>query len=160
MVFKQGEPSPNKGKKGLQGANKTSFKKGQTPWNKDKKMPAHCGFQKGNQLSKGVKRKPRYGKDSSSWKGGKAKLGIRIRKLTDYSNWRKTVFERDDYTCQLCGQKGGWLEVHHKKPFREILKENDIKTIESAVKCILIWDIDNGITYCKECHKKEDVHRR
>ena len=31
----------------------------------------------------------------------------------EYKAWRETILRRDRYTCQLCGQKGGKLEVHH-----------------------------------------------
>lgn len=52
---------------------------------------------------------------------------------------RQMVFERDNYTCQKCKSKKH-LHCHHIKPVA-------IEPIESA-------DIDNCITYCKNCHKK------
>jgi len=35
---------------------------------------------------------------------------------TEYIDWRKSVFERDDYTCCECGKQGGTLNAHHIKP--------------------------------------------
>jgi len=52
---------------------------------------------------------------------------------------RQMVFERDEYTCQRCGQVGGKLNSHHIDP----VKNNPI---ESA-------DVDNCITFCIDCHK-------
>lgn len=65
------------------------------------------------------------------------------RKSKGYIEWRKAVFERDNYTCQLCGQVGGKLNAHHIKPFAG--------SPEGRL------DVSNGVTLCKECHK--EVHR-
>jgi len=59
----------------------------------------------------------------------------------DYKDWRTKVYERDNYVCQKCGQKGGKLNAHHIKPYAEF---PDLRL-----------DIDNGLTLCEECHKKE-----
>lgn len=67
----------------------------------------------------------------------------RQRHTLEYVEWRKSVFERDHYTCAICGQVGGELNAHHIRPF--------------ATHEELRFDIDNGITLCKECHKK--VHK-
>lgn len=54
--------------------------------------------------------------------------------------WREKVFERDNYTCLLCGKRGGSLEPHHILPRRNH-KE-------------LIYSVDNGATLCVQCHRK------
>jgi len=54
------------------------------------------------------------------------------------------VFERDEHTCQDCGQRGGKLNAHHIKSY--------IDHVE------LRLDVDNGITLCCDCHKLR--HRR
>ncbi len=68
------------------------------------------------------------------------------RQRTDpnYIRWRKDVFERDGYKCQICGKVGGTLNAHHIKPF--------------ATNEELRFDIDNGVTLCEKCHK--EVHKR
>lgn len=65
------------------------------------------------------------------------------RRTSKYVNWRTSVFERDKYTCRICGQKGGELNAHHIKPFKKYKSKR--------------YDIANGITLCKECHKK--IHK-
>ncbi len=61
----------------------------------------------------------------------------------EYKNWRKSVFERDDYTCQMCGQYGGYLQVDHIKPW--------------LLYPELRYDLNNGRTLCVPCHKKTDT---
>lgn len=60
--------------------------------------------------------------------------------------WRESVFERDNYICQLCGTRGGNLEAHHKKSWAKYPE--------------LRYKIENGITLCYGCHKKVDPLRR
>lgn len=70
----------------------------------------------------------------------------RNRESKAYSEWRKEVFSRDNYTCRKCGKHGGTLNAHHIKPYA---KYESLRT-----------DLDNGITLCVECHKKEHKKRR
>jgi len=53
--------------------------------------------------------------------------------------WRIAVFERDNYTCQLCGVRGGRLQADHIKPFKAFPE--------------LRHDLSNGRTLCVPCHK-------
>lgn len=55
-----------------------------------------------------------------------------------YKDWKQQVFKRDNYTCQCCGKRGGDLNAHHLYNFSEYVS--------------LRYDVDNGITFCKECH--------
>jgi 5-methylcytosine-specific restriction endonuclease McrA len=64
----------------------------------------------------------------------------KIRASKEYTMWRIAVFERDNYTCQHCGQVGGDLNADHIKPFSTHPK--------------LRLDINNGRTLCVPCHKK------
>ena len=88
------------------------------------------------------------------WNEGTTQLALKIRRSFEYRLWRSDVFTRDNFICQECCQKGGKLEAHHKKPFALILKLNEIKTFEEAICCEELWNINNGITLCKECHRK------
>ena len=95
------------------------------------------------------------GEKGSNWKGGRTKLGGIIRKCFKYRQWRSDVFTRDNFTCILCGKKGGWLEVdHYPKKFSKILDEYQIKSLEEALNCEELWNINNGRTLCLKCHNK------
>lgn len=66
------------------------------------------------------------------WKGGVSHGG------TDYVNWAKSVYRRDEWRCQMCKSKGKKLHAHH------------IYTYASFPEKRL--ELDNGITLCFECH--------
>ena len=83
------------------------------------------------------------GSKHPNWKGGITPINQKERKTGKYSDWRKKVFQRDNYTCQECGQFGGWLNADHIKPFAYFPE--------------LRFDVDNGRTLCRECHKKTDT---
>lgn len=99
------------------------------------------------------------GENASRWKGGITPLNKMIRESFEYREWVRKVFERDNYTCQKCKVRGGYLEVHHIKLFSLILKENNIKTLEDARNCEELWNVDNGITYCEDCHDEEHFEK-
>ena len=64
---------------------------------------------------------------------------IKERKTLQYSNWRKSVYEKDGYKCKICGDStGGNLVAHHlhsysKEPTRR-------------------YETTNGMTLCNNCH--------
>ena len=62
------------------------------------------------------------------------------RSSLEYREWRMKVLTRDDFTCTDCGRVGWRLEVHHIKPFKKF-------------KALRV-DVDNGITFCYDCHRK------
>jgi len=78
-----------------------------------------------------------------NWKGGITPEMERLRKSLEYKQWRKAVFERDNYTCQSCGVhssmgKAVYLHAHHTKLFSKYSKFR--------------YDISNGVTLCSVCH--------
>jgi len=96
------------------------------------------------------------GEKNGNWKGGVTSLHKRIRYNEKYFAWRNSVFQRDNYLCQHCFEKKNWVEAHHCiKRFSEIIKNNNIKSVEQAIKCDDLWDTSNGITLCKKCHTRE-----
>jgi hypothetical protein len=95
------------------------------------------------------------GENSSQWKGGITPMRRMIRESFEYREWIKKVFGRDNFTCQECGARGTYLHAHHVKQFSQILEENNITTLEEARNCKELWDINNGITFCKKCHRKK-----
>ena len=93
------------------------------------------------------------GENHWAWKGGKTILRDQIENLKEYKQWRSNVFERDNWTCQTCHKRGSYLESHHIKEFYKIIDEFKIKNIQDAIECKELWDIDNGIALCIECHE-------
>lgn len=116
----------NKGTKGLQIPWNKGEKGLQIAWNKDKKCPQFTGA------------------NNANWKGGITPEKLRIRKSIEYRLWRKANMERDNFTCQKCGVRGGKLVVHHINNFA------DFKELRTS--------IENGITFCKNCHL--DFHKK
>jgi len=98
----------------------------------------------------------RKGKNTGSknpmWKGGITSIYMQIRTHYLYRQWRSNVFTRDNFTCQECGKKDCKLNTHHKKSFNSILQKYEITTMEEALECSELWNINNGITLCEKCH--------
>jgi 5-methylcytosine-specific restriction endonuclease McrA len=80
----------------------------------------------------------------SQWKGGISRKHKLIYNSLGYSSWRTSVFIRDEFTCQECGQKHIYLHAHHIKPFAKFIKNR--------------FDVNNGVTLCKDCHRL--IHKR
>ena len=111
------------------------------------------------------------GDKSSNWIDGRTLLHRLIRGCKKYKNWKYNVLKRDNFTCRDCKKRGGNLEAHHVKPFRQIIEEflkiyfqfdviTDINIlVKLAKKWKDFWDIKNGITYCIKCHSKNDLYR-
>jgi 5-methylcytosine-specific restriction endonuclease McrA len=61
-----------------------------------------------------------------------------------YKQFRTEVLKRDKFTCQMCKAKGKKvrLHVHH--------------IMKWASASSLRFDVDNGITLCRDCH--EDIN--
>ncbi len=78
-----------------------------------------------------------------------------IRHCYNYREWRSDIFTKDNFTCMRCSKRGGYLHAHHKKLFSIILEQNNITTLEQAENCSELWNLNNGITLCKKCHKIE-----
>lgn len=96
------------------------------------------------------------GSKGSNWQGGKTKLALLIRNSEPAIRWRKAVFERDKYTCQSCGKKGGPLQADHIRPFAAILKAHRVGSLDDAFECEDLWDLGNGRTLCVHCHRETD----
>ena len=118
---------------------------------------------RGHVLSEESKKKigdSHRGEKSYLWKGGITPTVKLIRRCFKYRQWRSDVFTRDDYTCQECNKRGYSLEAHHIKTFSKLIEEYKIKTTDEAINCEELWNINNGITLCVNCHKKTDTYAR
>lgn len=86
------------------------------------------------------------GENHCCWKGGISGWRTRFMNTPEYKQWRKAVLERDNYTCQHCHKRGGDLEAHHPMAVAEYPEK--------------MFDIDNGITLCVTCHRREEAELR
>lgn len=145
MARPKGIPSHMKGKKS-----------GRPAWNRGMKMSLETR-EKQRQAKLGKvgywrnKTRPEIaGKNCYNWKGGINPINHSIRNSLEYKFWRKCVFMRDDYTCQICAERGVVLQAHHIKKFANYPH--------------LRFDLENGITLCKKCHKevsrKEELYEK
>lgn len=117
--FEKGSTPWNKGTKGVMKGHDKGFQKGHSPWNKNKKLPEMSGV------------------NNPMWKGGvksqNDKDRVRFRKF-----YQKKVLTRDNFTCQICDQYGGYLQVDHIKSWAHYPE--------------LRFDLDNCRTLCMACH--------
>lgn len=88
-------------------------------------------------------RQAKVGSKHPNWKGGITPISLMIRGSREYKLWRKAVYERDNYTCQICTARGVKVHADHIKSF--------------ALFPELRFAIDNGRTLCVGCHKKTDT---
>lgn len=111
--------------------------------------PSHSKLYKtcGSESCKQEHRRIRFAKEKNPrWLGGVKKERTAAMGRLEYINWRKAVFDRDNYACQHCGAKASGLNLnaHHIKPWK-LFPE-------------LRYAIGNGLTLCVSCHRKE--HRK
>lgn len=86
----------------------------------------------------------RIGELHQNWKGGTSKAYKTGYYSTEYKNWRKSVFERDNFTCQECSSTG-FITAHHIKSFAHYPG--------------LRFELSNGLTLCETCHSKTDNYK-
>ena len=81
-----------------------------------------------------------FGEKNPNWKGGISSEREKMRGSIEFRLWRKSVFERDNFTCQKYNIKGGNLCAHHINNFADFPE--------------LRFAIDNGITLSEKAHKE------
>lgn len=118
----------------------------------------YCSF-KCRGVSQSINRR---GENSATWKGGLTEERIWVRSCKKYKEWRDSIFKRDSWTCQKCGSNKGDKHAHHLNRFTNIIQDIHKKFPLFNLKDIAesyspLWDISNGITLCKKCHR--DTHR-
>ena len=118
-------------------------KKGKTPWNKGTKGLMNI-WNKGKKWSQEHKQKLRIahkglhiGENNGMWKGGSMGESY-LQRMVFRKVMQKKVFERDDYTCQFCGERGGDLQVDHIQSWADYVDQR--------------FNMDNCRTVCAGCH--------
>jgi len=69
------------------------------------------------------------GKNNPMWTNGSSAKEKR---------WREAIFNRDNFTCYSCGERGKYLNAHHIK--------------ERSLNPELKFNLTNGVTLCRKCH--------
>ena len=85
------------------------------------------------------------GNKNGNWQGGTSRAYKTGYWSNQYKKWRRMVFERDEYTCQVCGKKNCYLTAHHIKSFRFFPE--------------LRFRLSNGQTLCEVCHSLTDNYK-
>lgn len=96
----------------------------------------------GNKVRLGMKNteawfKKMTGAGNPNWKGGTRTV------------WKRSVLERDNYTCQRCGLKDmtpGFMDTDHIKPKSKFPE--------------LQYLITNGMVLCPNCHRRKGLENR
>lgn len=93
-----------------------------------------------------------------NWKGGKIELRKQVQNTRQYKMWRQAIFNRDRFMCVLCNSIGVYLNCDHIKPYSVIIKQNSITSLKEALDCKELFDVNNGRTLCRDCHKQTDTY--
>lgn len=117
-------------------------------WASGQRKPTGFGKKRSLETRKKISR-GNMGNKSHFWKDGVSQINRterqNIMSTFEYRQWRKQVFGRDNYVCQICEERGGKLRANHIKLF-------------SAYKELRLV-LTNGITICKRCDIKFVLHR-
>lgn len=83
----------------------------------------------------------RFGADNPNYNPNKTDEEREFgRSIKGYGIFIQEVYKRDNYTCQICGERSGDLNAHHLDSYNWC-KENRTNS-------------NNGITLCNTCHKR------
>lgn len=102
----------------------------------------------------------RIGRNLDNWTRKRKTLQGTIRNCDMYKKWRDEVFKKDEYLCVECKKTSNSdFNAHHIKHFNTILCDNKIDTLDEDYLCEELWDLNNGITLCEECHKNKHKNK-
>ena len=127
------------------------YQKTHIPWNKDKKT-GQKAWNKGKTLSDDYREKLSKahiglngGENNHAWKGGITPINKSLRILFA-KHFRKVILKRDNYSCSLCGVRGGYLHVDHIVRWSE---SEDTR-----------FSTDNCRTLCRDCHYQVTYNKK
>ena len=120
---------------------------------REKQRISHTG-KKDSDLTRARKSESHSGNRSYNWKGGITPLYKHIRGHRKYKEWCKEVLKKYKYTDVFTNTTGGIISCHHIIPVNILIKMYNLCTIEQALECSLIWDVNNGVAIKKLAHDK------
>lgn len=112
------------------------------------------------------------GKDRKNWKGGHSR-NIQNYLRVALKTWRQQKLKESNYTCQICGKRHCYFNVHHTYPFRLIVNDalkdlnlniDDIKFRSEEYDILEKWIVEYhfnnnvGIVLCQDCHDSVDMY--
>jgi len=111
-----------------------------------------CSYETKQKIAKALKNKyskeehpnfgrpGKFGKDNPNWNSNLTDEDRQhTRRYPGYKEWRNKVYEKDNYTCQICNDNnGGNLVAHHLESYTN---NKELRT-----------KLSNGITLCDVCH--------
>lgn len=112
-----------------------------------------------------ISRTGKIGSQATAWKGGKSSVTKRVKGIIHgRHDWYGKVFKRDGWKCVECGSKTK-IEAHHIDPVNKIIKrlcesrsfDNEDDKVSWLVEQpeLVDFELKNGKTLCRKCHKKE-----
>ena len=107
------------------------------------KVKGYIGFKHSKETKDKLKncKKGSWSKENNpKWNGGVSTKNSIERGSKKTKLWKKSIFELFNFTCQRCKKRGGDMEAHH------ILNWSSYEEKRH--------DINNGILFCKICHKE------
>ena len=110
-----------------------SWSIGNAPWNRGKHY--YAGWTHSDETRRLLSLQ-KSGAGNPGWKGGITPEGVKLR--TPLVERRQELYARDGFTCQLCGEPGGQLTLHHVVP---VWARPDLAADEG-----------NVVTLCRSCH--------
>jgi hypothetical protein len=123
----------------------TAWKKGMTPWNKDKRgvytdeTCKRMGMQnigrKHTEQFKEARRQAWTGANNPGWRGGITPEDVARTSKPEWMKIAQKIRKRDNFTCYQCHRKRSTI-VHHRISWHISHNDND----------------DNLITLCRSCH--------
>ncbi len=88
-------------------------------------------------LQKEIVRNLMSGSNHYNWKVDRSCVADK-HNSSEYNRWKLAVYERDNFRCQCCRKVGTQLNAHHILGWAKHLFQR--------------YNLDNGITLCKDCH--------
>jgi len=116
-----------------------SWTVGRSPWNKGRKYRAGWKHTPETRRRLGDQKR---GPNNPHWKGGITPFSVTVRR--GVNELAPNVLARFDFTCQLCGKRGGTLVMHHVLP---IWARPDLALAVSNLRPL-----------CEPCHFKVNTH--
>jgi hypothetical protein len=91
-----------------------------------------------------------------------ATLDFLIFKSNEYRDWKQSILDRDNHTCQMCGMQSEPykphkpyspypLIVHREESILSIVRAFMLESMDDALRCEALWNQGGAMTLCRKC---------